>query len=114
MYLAEAIPRDKYSLYGRLVPWIEAETYSGAYHQKFNRKGEHVLTYAVLGLPNHMTPDGLETVPVTTQTWAGAENLKMKRAPLAGARDDEKSPFDRRVSIDPSIFDAGALVRFGK
>lgn len=114
MYLVEAIPRDKYYLYGRLVLWIDAETYSGAYHQKFNWKGEHILTYAVLGLPNHRTPDGEETVPVTTQTWAVAENFKMKRASLAGARYDAKSPFDRRVTIDPSIFDAGSLVRFGK
>ncbi|MCX8072381.1 MAG: DUF1329 domain-containing protein [Candidatus Binatia bacterium] len=114
MYLVEAIPRDKYYLYGRLVLWIDAETYSGAYHQKFNWKGEHVLTYAVLGLPNHQTPDGQETVPVSTQTWAVAENFKMKRASLAGARLDAKSPFDRRVKIDPSIFDAGSLVRFSK
>lgn len=114
MYLVEAIPRDKYYLYGRLVLWIDAETFSGAYHQKFNWKGEHILTYAVLGLPNHLTPDGQETVPVTTQTWAVAENFKMKRATLAGARYDAKSPFDRRVQIDPSIFDAGSLVRFGK
>ncbi len=114
MYLVEAIPRDKYYLYGRLVLWIDAETYNGAYHQKFNWKGEHVLTYAVLGLANHLTPDGQETVPVSTQTWAVAENFKMKRASLAGARYDAKSPFDRRVSIDPAIFDAGSLVRFGK
>jgi hypothetical protein len=73
-----------------------------------------VLTYAVLGLANHLTPDGQETVPVSTQTWAVAENFKMKRASLAGARYDAKSPFDRRVSIDPAIFDAGSLVRFGK
>ncbi|GBD27684.1 hypothetical protein HRbin30_03038 [bacterium HR30] len=114
MYLVEAVPHDKYYLYGRLVLWIDAETYAGAYHQKFNWKGEHILTYAVLGVPNHLTPDGHETVPVSTQTWAVAENFKMKRATLAGARYDAKSPFDRRVHIDPSIFDAGSLVRFGK
>ncbi len=114
MYLVEAVPRDKYYLYGRLVLWIDAETFAGAYHQKFNWNGEHILTYAVLGLPNHRTPDGQEMVPVTTQTWAVAENFKMKRASLAGARYDPRSPFDRRVKIDPAVFDAGSLVRFGK
>lgn len=114
MYLVEAVPRDKYYLYGRLVLWIDAETFSGAYHQKFNWSGEHILTYATLALPNQQTPDGQETVPVTTQTWAVAENFKMKRASLAGARYDSRSPFDRRVKIDASIFDAGSLIRFGK
>lgn len=114
MYLVEAVPRDKYYLYGRLVLWIDAETYAGAYNQKFNWKGEHILTYAVLAFPNHATPDGQETVPVSTQGWAVAENFKMKRASLGGTRLDAKSPYERRVPIDPSIFDAGALVRFGK
>jgi hypothetical protein len=114
MYLVEAVPRDKYYLYGRLVLWIDAETFAGAYHQKFNWNGEHILTYAVLGLPNHRTPDGQETVPVTTQNWAVAENFKMKRASLAAARYDARSPFDRRVKIDPATFDAGSLMRFGK
>jgi hypothetical protein len=116
MWLVEAVPRDKYYLYGRLVLWIDAETWDGSYHQKFTWTGEHVLTYSVMARVNQPTgprPED-ETVQTATLAWAVAENFKMRRASLAGARFDAKSPFDRRVPIDTSVFDAGQLVRFGK
>lgn len=114
MYLVEAVPRDRYYLYGRPVLWIDAETFVGAYHQKFDWKGEHILTYTVLGSVLHRTPDGKETVPMATQLWSVAENFKLRRASLAGARYDPRSPYDRRAEVDPTIFDPGSLVRLGK
>ena len=116
VWVVEAKPRDKYYLYGRLVLWIDAETWDGSYHQKFSWTGEHVLTYQVIARVNQPTgpkPDD-ETIQVATQAWAVAENFKMHRASLAGARMDPKSPFDRRVTIDPNVFDAGELMRLGK
>lgn len=116
VWIIEATPRDKYYLYGRLVLWIDAETWDGSYHQKFSWTGDHVLTYQVLARINQPTSAKAtdETVQAATQTWAVAENFKMRRASLAAARMDSKSPYDRRVSIDTQVFDAGQLMRLGK
>ncbi|MBI3389878.1 MAG: DUF1329 domain-containing protein [Deltaproteobacteria bacterium] len=116
IWIIEGKPRDKYYLYGRVVLWIDAETWDGSYHQKFAWSGEHVLTYHVIARINQATgprPDD-ETVPASTQAWALAENFKMHRATLAGAKLTPKSPFDRRVPVDTALFDAGQLTRMGK
>jgi len=116
VWIIEAKPRDKYYLYGRLVLWIDAETWDGSYHQKFNWTGEHVLTYQVLARITQATgtrPED-ETTQVATQAWAVAENFKMHRASMAGARLNPRSPYDRRVPVNTELFDAGQLTRMGK
>ncbi len=113
VYIVEGIPNDKYYLYGKIVLWIDAQTWSGAWHQKFSWGGEHVMTYQVAQLPNATTPTGDETVPVTSQAWDIAENFKMRRASAAGVYRDKMQLY-RRVEHDPSIFESGALMRFGK
>ncbi|HVN85492.1 MAG TPA: DUF1329 domain-containing protein [Candidatus Binatia bacterium] len=116
MWIIEAVPRDKYYLYGHLVMWIDAETWDGSYHQKFNWNGDHILTYQVIARVNQPVgpkPDD-ETIQAATMAWAVAENFKMRRATMAGARLDAKSPYDRRVPIDTALFDAGQLMRWGK
>ena len=47
--MIEAIPRDKYYLYGKLELWIDAETWDGAWNRKFSWQGELVHVYQTHG-----------------------------------------------------------------
>ena len=51
---------------------------------------------------------------VNTQVWACAENFKLRRATLGGMRPTRDSPFVGRAPVPANIFDAQALVRYGK
>ncbi len=115
-WIVEAIPHDKYYLYGRLQLWIDAETWDGAWNSKFNWTGEQVHTYQLTARVNHKAGDGddAEWLPAGTMVYACAENTKMNRATCSGMRADPQSPFYRRVPLEPELFDSTALTRFGK
>jgi hypothetical protein len=116
MWVVEAIPRDKYYLYGKLELWIDAETWHGSWNRKFSWSGELVHSYQLMASVNHAAgpENDREWLPASTQVWACAENFKMNRATLGGMRADPKSPFLRRTRTDPNTFDPQTLTRYGK
>jgi hypothetical protein len=116
MWVIEAIPRDKYYLYGRLELWIDAETWDGAWNIKYSWNGELVHSYQSQARINQRAVNGSEEeyLPASTIVWACAENFKMERATLGGMRADPQAPTHRRMPIDPTLFDSMALTRFGK
>lgn len=116
MWVVEGIPRDKYYLYGRIELWIDAETWDGSWNRKFTWAGELVHDYQMMARVNHPAgpANDPEWVPIGTQVWACAENVKMNRATLGGMRPDPKAAFYRRSRINPGIFESSALTRFGK
>src|SRR6185369_3331885 len=105
MWVIEAIPRDKYYLYGRIELWIDAETWDGAWNRKYSWEGEPMATYQVMARVNHPTGAGedAEWVPVSSQAWVCAENLKMNRASVTAIRADANAPFRRRVRIEANL-----------
>ncbi len=113
VWIVEGTPKDRYYLYGKIQLWIDAETWDGSWNVKYNWQGEVVHSYQTMARVNSPAPDG-EMIFAATQVWACAENFKMNRASLAGMRTNPKAPFVRRVDIDPNIFDAQALARYGK
>jgi hypothetical protein len=115
-WVVEAVPRDKYYLYGRLELWIDAETWNGAWNRKFSWQGELVQVYQVLARVNHPAgpAEEREWIPLNTMVYACAENFKMNRSTLGGMRPDPKAAFHRRLPIDASLFDAMALTRYSK
>ena len=115
-WIIEAIPHDKYYLYGRIELWIDAETWDGAWNRKFSWAGELIHEYQMMARVNHRAgkPEDPEWLPAGTQAWACAENFKMDRATLGGMRADPQSAFYRRMPLDANIFDSMALTRFGK
>jgi hypothetical protein len=113
MWVVEGTPKDRYYLYGKLQLWIDAETWDGAWNIKYSWQGEVVHSYQTMARVNMPAADG-EMIFVSTQVWACAENFKMNRATLGGMRPNPKSPFIRRAPIDPRVFDAQALARYGK
>lgn len=113
VWIVEGTPRDRYYLYGKIQLWIDAETWDGSWNMKYNWQGEVVHSYQMMARVNQPAPDG-EMVYASTQVWACAENFKMNRATLSGMRANPKAASVRRIQIDPNIFDAQALARYGK
>jgi len=115
-WVIEAVPRDKYYLYGRLELWIDAETWDGAWNRKFTWGGELVHEYQLEARVNHKAGDGenAEWLPAATMVWACAENFKMDRATMSGMRATPQSAYYRRVPLEANLFDSQALTRFGK
>lgn len=116
VWIVEAVPRDKYYLYGKLELWIDAETWDGSWNRKFSWNGELVSNYQMLARINHEATKGddVEWLPAGTQVWACAENIKMDRATLGGMRADPQAPYHRRMPIEAGLFDSTTLTRFGK
>ena len=113
MWVIEGTPKDRYYLYGKIQLWIDAETWDGSWNIKYSWQGEVVHSYQTMARVNQQAENG-EEMPASTQVWACAENFKMNRATLGGMRAGPKAPFVRRQPIDPNIFDAQALARYGK
>ena len=113
VWVIEGTPKDRYYLYGKIQLWIDAETWDGAWNIKYSWQGEVVHSYQTMARVNQQAADG-EVMPAATQVWACAENFKMNRATCSGIRVNPKAPFVRRMPIDPNIFDAQALARYGK
>lgn len=116
MWVIEAVPRDKYYLYGRLELWIDAETWDGAWNLKYSWSGDLVHSYQSQARINQRAgdPNDPEYLPASSMVWACAENFKMDRATLGGMRADPQAPAHRRVPIDAALFDSMSLTRFGK
>jgi hypothetical protein len=115
-YIVEGTPRDKYYLYGRLELWIDAETWDGAWNRKFSWDGELVNVYQLTARVFHKAgaDSDPEWLPVSTMSWACAENFKMNRASLSGMRGEPNDAAYRRVTHPTNLFDPMALQRFGK
>ncbi len=115
-WVVEAIPHDKYYLYGRIEVWVDAETWDTAWNRKFSWNGELVNTYQLAARVNHQAgpANDPEWMPAGTMAWACAENVKLNRASVSGLRADPKAPYYRRVPLEPSLFESSSLTRYGK
>jgi hypothetical protein len=117
--VVEAVPRDRYYLYGKLELWIDTESWIGSWNRKFSWKGDLLNTYQVAGYLNHPAKreDNPETEWLwsTQEAWQCAESVKAERATLAGLRNTLDEPFDRRVTHKTDqLFAMQTLSRFGK
>ncbi len=118
VWIVEAVPKDRYYLYGRLQLYVDKETYQGAYSRKFGWNGEHLNTLVVIAYQKEklQRPDGkFEYMWGSSHSYLCAENLKLNRATIGGLTPRGKDvPNDRRVRYDPKFFDFNTLNRFGK
>ena len=116
-WVVEGTPRDKYYLYGKLELWIDRLTYQGAWHRKFDWKGELLNTMQVMAwnpLP-FTRPDGkVDYNQGSNMAYQCAENLRLGRATVAGIKSSPTAGFYGRIRFNPSIFDVDALAHWGK
>jgi Protein of unknown function (DUF1329) len=113
-WVLESVPKDKYYLYGKLELWIDDTTWQGAWNRKFSWRGDLLNVYEVMGFA---------TAPFNQhERWWGStmayqlsENIKAERATVSGMNGPGSDPpNDRRITLDPSLFDYQTLNRFGK
>jgi uncharacterized protein DUF1329 len=118
-WIVEAVPKDKYYLYGKIQLYIDKENYEGMWNRKFSWTGELLNTYIAAGFRNaeSVAPDGAhEWFWGANLAYQAALNLKMDRATVSGftLKNRENAINDRRMMYDPSFFDYQTLYRFGK
>jgi hypothetical protein len=117
-WIIEAVPKDKYYLYGKIQLYIDKETYQGAWNRKYGWTGELLNTLQVVAYQKQelTRPDGQhEWLWASNFSFQCAENIKLNRATLGGLLPPGKDvPNDRRVHYEPSFFDSATLQRFGK
>jgi hypothetical protein len=111
----QAIPHDPNYLFGRIVLYIDAVTYRGAWVTKYDRAGTLMISYQV-STGAMASPDGGKTwIPAGGIAVQTAENHIYKRATaIAFPPRDPHNAADYRVRTNAAEFAIDALVRGGR
>ena len=112
-WVVEAIPKDKYYLYGKMIFRFDKEIFLGSYSSKYDWKDKLLNSYAAI------RTNILEVAPGEYWAWAGgsvalAVNWKLDRATTAGIVADEATPADSRIPLKADIFSLDRLNSRGK
>ncbi|MFQ5667316.1 MAG: DUF1329 domain-containing protein [Candidatus Binatia bacterium] len=114
-WVIEGTPKDKYYLYKKIQLSIDKETYQGAYNRKFDWQGELLNTYTVVASLTGDTNNNGDYYGNGSVVYQVAENVKLDRATVViPPLENGDPPNDRRIRLDPQLFVAQALLRFGK
>jgi hypothetical protein len=112
-WVVEAVPKDKYYLFGKLVLRFDKEIFMGSYSSKFDWKGTLLTSYSAI------RTNIVKAAPGELWGWAGgavavAINWKLDRATTAGIVSGENVPADSRISISPDLFSLHRLISRGR
>jgi hypothetical protein len=102
-WIVEAIPKDPYYLYGKLVLRFDKDIYLGSYSSKYDWQGNLIASYAAV------RTNVVKVAPGEFWGWAGgavamALNWKQDRATTAGIVIGESVPADSRIPLDAKLF----------
>jgi hypothetical protein len=113
-WVIEAIPRDRYYLFGKIILRFNQENMRGSFSSKYSWKGELLNAYQVQnGI--YWSPDGGHTgLMAGRSVYQVAENIKMDRATVVRFDRRAGTPADYQIPLDPAIFESTALVQMGK
>ena len=113
LWVIEAVPKDKYYLYGKIELYVDKEGFVGAWNRKFSWNGELLAVFVPTAGPTvEVTADGnKEYITALGSNYLAGLNLKMDRATVTGfpLKEREKIPSATRVPLDPQAFDYQAL-----
>ena len=113
-WVIEGVPKDKYYLYGKIELWIDDFSWQGAWNRKFSWQNELLNVYQVMGFASADFNDK-ERFWGSTQGFQLSENIKADRATVSGMNGRGADPAnDRRIPLQPGLFDYQTLSRFGK
>ncbi len=112
-WVVEAVPKDPYYLYGKLVFRFDKDVYLGSYSTKYDWKGNLLSSYAAV------RTNLIRVAPGEIWGWAGgavalALNWKLDRATTAGIVAGEDVPADSRIPLSPSLFSLQRLTERGR
>jgi len=116
VYIVEAVPRDEYYLYGKILLRFDKDGYWGCYNSKYDWRSNMLNTYTPLHGPWFKLDEGKGPWrPYSESQFTMSQNWKLDRAtasfPFA---DDPNTPTDSFIPIDAKVFDYQALVEHGR
>jgi len=102
-WIVEAVPKDPYYLYGKLVFRFDKDIFLGSYSSKYDWHGALIGSYAAV------RTNIVKVAPGELWGWAGgavamALNWKLDRATTAGIVAGRNVPADSRIPLSPSMF----------
>ncbi len=114
VWVVDAMPTDKYYLFGKIRLFIDRDTYKMSIVTKYDWKGEAVSVFQ-RAISYGQAPDGYRYVQVAGggQGTAYSENLRMNRA-TAGEPSMKGAPNEVDAKLDFDLFQQEKLVQMGR
>ena len=116
VWIIEAVPKDKYYLYGKIQLVVDKEMFQGVYNRKFSWQGELLQDYIPTGLKTapYKAADGYEEFFWGGQvTYFSGLNFRNDRA--TNVNFGTKGTYiEQHVTYPENFFDYQSLYRFGK
>lgn len=111
LWVVEAVPNDPYYLFKRIEIGVDKETFQGAGSRKFDAQGGLLRSLQFLLYASAPIEAGGEklVLPASSMGFLLAENTKQGRATLAGTNPPGASVHERRVPLDPALFQLDRL-----
>lgn len=112
-WVVEAVPRDPYYLFGKLVFRFDKDLFMGSYSSKYDWQGNLIGSYSAI------RTNIVKAAPGELWGWAGgavavALNWKLDRATTAGIVAGQNVPADSRIPLSPSLFSLQRLNERGR
>lgn len=112
-WIVEAVPRDPYYLYGKMIFRFDKDLYLGSYSSKYDWKGNLLTSYSAI------RTNIIKTGPGEFWGWAGgavalAINWKLNRATAAGIAAGADVPADSRIPLSADLFSLQRLTERGR
>jgi hypothetical protein len=112
-WIVEAVPKDRYYMYGKLVLRFDKDFFLGSYSSKYDWKGKLITSYA--GVRTNFIKVG----PGEFWGWVGgavatAISWMKDRATTAGIIPGSQVPADSRIPLSPNMFSRDKLSRTGR
>jgi len=112
-WVVEAVPKDPYYLYGKILLRFDKDIYLGSYSSKYDWQGKLIMSYSAI------RTNIVKVAPGELWGWAGgavavALNWKLDRATTAGIVAGRNVPADSRIPLSPSMFSLQRLMDRGR
>lgn len=112
-WVVEAVPKDPYYLFGKIVFRFDKELFMGSYSSKYDWQGKLIGSYSAV------RTNIVKAAPGELWGWAGgavalALNWKLDRATTAGIVAGKDSPADSRIPLESNLFSLQRLQAMGK
>ncbi len=112
-WIVEAVPKDPYYLFGKLVFRFDKELFMGSYTSKYDWQGTLIGSYSAI------RTNIVRAAPGELWGWAGgavavALNWKLDRATAAGIVAGRNSPADSRIPLSSNMFSLQRLMDKGR
>lgn len=112
-WVVEAVPKDPYYLFGKLVFRFDKDLYLGSYSSKYDWQGNLIGSYSAI------RTNIVRAAPGELWGWAGgavalALNWKLDRATTAGIVAGQNVPADSRIPLSPNLFTLQRMMERGR